>query len=235
MSITNKVYSNFILNALKGLVSDLSSAGSSAENYARVLPNAGKMPLLTADMMVTSVLNAATVRVQAGAAGSRVLISGGGIDIIGKASGLTTRASEGGPVQCWVGADGFIYAGAGKTWLSAAGLAGCGELMRGYNSAKNAVLCQMGVADDGTVTLFANMGDLALNAGAGNGSVRVNGTLAPASGVNTIGSPAAKWSEVHCQTLYQGDSVFANGWRLTESGDGIALLRADGTEAARWR
>lgn len=45
-----------------------------------------------------------------------------GINIYGTASALTTRATKAGTVQCYVGADGYIYAGAGAVFMSAAGL-----------------------------------------------------------------------------------------------------------------
>lgn len=48
--------------------------------------------------------------------------AGVGINIFGKDSALRTRATETGTVQCYVGTDGGIYAGAGAVKLSATGL-----------------------------------------------------------------------------------------------------------------
>jgi hypothetical protein len=45
-----------------------------------------------------------------------------GINIWGTANALTTRATETGTIQCYVGADGKIYAGAGTVALSSAGI-----------------------------------------------------------------------------------------------------------------
>ena len=45
-----------------------------------------------------------------------------GIDIYGGSTAFTTRAYAGGPVQCYVGSDGKIYAGAGAVYLDSGGI-----------------------------------------------------------------------------------------------------------------
>ncbi len=45
-----------------------------------------------------------------------------GINIYGTANALTTRATKTGTIQCYVGADGFLYAGAGRVSLGAGGI-----------------------------------------------------------------------------------------------------------------
>jgi hypothetical protein len=45
-----------------------------------------------------------------------------GINIYGTANALTTRATKTGTIQCYVGADGAIYAGAGAVYMDADGL-----------------------------------------------------------------------------------------------------------------
>lgn len=45
-----------------------------------------------------------------------------GITLYGTNQCLTTRATKAGTVQCYVGSDGYIYAGAGAVWLGADGL-----------------------------------------------------------------------------------------------------------------
>lgn len=47
------------------------------------------------------------------------------------------------------------------------------------------------------------------------------------------GSPTARWANIYCVTLHQGDSVFANGWKITEAeklglGEGLVLVSPDG-------
>lgn len=45
-----------------------------------------------------------------------------GINIWGTANALTTRATEAGTIECYVGADGKIYAGAGAVYMDSSGL-----------------------------------------------------------------------------------------------------------------
>jgi phage minor structural protein len=56
------------------------------------------------------------------AGGGGVKISTTGINIFGLGNALTTRATEAGVIQCYVGADGKFYAGAGKVSMDATGL-----------------------------------------------------------------------------------------------------------------
>ena len=56
------------------------------------------------------------------AGGGGVKISTTGINIFGLGNALTTRATEAGAIQCYVGADGKFYAGAGAIALSSSGI-----------------------------------------------------------------------------------------------------------------
>jgi hypothetical protein len=65
--------------------------------------------------------------------------------------------------------------------------------------------------------------------------------LLPAGGDNTgsVGSPTNRWNLVRAANVVSGDYVFENGWRLTEAeklglGNGIALVRPDGSVAIVW-
>uniref|UniRef100_A0A6M3ILD0 Uncharacterized protein n=1 Tax=viral metagenome TaxID=1070528 RepID=A0A6M3ILD0_9ZZZZ len=55
-------------------------------------------------------------------ASAGVKITSTGINIFGVGNALTTRATETGTIQCYVGSDGKIYAGAGAVYLDAGGL-----------------------------------------------------------------------------------------------------------------
>ncbi len=57
-----------------------------------------------------------------------------GINIYGKDNAFTTRATKTGPIQCYVGADGKIYAGAGAVVLDASGIKVVGESIAFYYS-----------------------------------------------------------------------------------------------------
>jgi phage minor structural protein len=61
------------------------------------------------------------------AGGGGVKISSTGINIFGLGNALTTRATEAGTIQCYVGADGKFYAGAGAVILDSTGMILKGE------------------------------------------------------------------------------------------------------------
>jgi len=61
------------------------------------------------------------------------LTAGTGINIWGRNNALTTRATETGTIQCYVGTDGAIYAGAGAVKLNSSGLFIYGQFLNFYN------------------------------------------------------------------------------------------------------
>ena len=58
--------------------------------------------------------------------------------------------------------------------------------------------------------------------------------LPTADNKGSVGTDTRRWAMVRAVLVVSGDFVFENGWRLTEWGDGIALLRPDGSVAASW-
>ena len=52
-----------------------------------------------------------------------------------------------------------------------------------------------------------------------------------------LGRSSYRYKWLYAVTVYQGDSVFSNDWKLTETEDskGIRLLRPDGSVAQEWR
>lgn len=60
------------------------------------------------------------------------IVAGVGINIWGRNQALTTRATETGTIQCYVGSDGAIYAGGGDVKLSSEGIRIYGENLRFY-------------------------------------------------------------------------------------------------------
>jgi len=67
------------------------------------------------------------------------------------------------------------------------------------------------------------------------GSLVVRGDIMPnADNQGNVGLDDRRWAMVRSVLVVSGDFVFENGWRLTEWGEGIALLRPDGSVAASW-
>ena len=65
-------------------------------------------------------------------------------------------------------------------------------------------------------------------------AVQLDAAVLPSGSVD-IGSSSAKIANLWVTTLHQGDSIFANNWRLTEDGTDIVLRRPNGSVAARWK
>jgi hypothetical protein len=67
------------------------------------------------------------------------------------------------------------------------------------------------------------------------GSAVIRGNIMPNADMQgAIGNTFRRWASVRAFSVYGGDFVFENGWRLTEWGEGIALIRPDGSVAASW-
>lgn len=254
-------YLNIVDNK-KGVLC-LCQKGSTASILPTIIPNQGKMPYLTSDVFQQSSIS--YDQIADGAFFKRLIytdVTAGhikltsytqsegewydhagvdinastGITIYGSNTAFRTRATKNGPDQCYVGSDGKIYAGAGTVILDANGLTINGQKLffqngvgvtAGYVHAIGNVLTMNGIY--GAIQLYA-----------GPGTVEISGQVVPYSSASfstdKLGTAARKWPEVHCTTLYQGDSVFANGWRLTECKDkeGMQLLRPDGSIAQEW-
>jgi len=151
-----------------------------------------------------------------------------GINIYGTNNALTTRATKTGAIQCYVGSDGAIYAGGGAVKLDSDGIL----IDNGVGG--SGILSFKTGAYSGTISLRTG-GNLWLYPTTG---YIVSKTIRPdGSGVHDLGSSSYKWDDVWVVTLHQGDSVFANGWRLTETLDnkGMMLVRPDNSIAKEWR
>ncbi len=95
-----------------------------------------------------------------------------GINIYGKGNALTTRATKTGAIQCYVGSDGKLYAGAGKVELSSTGLSVFGIKLLLYNEATPPV--QVGEIGYNSVTSILGIGSIAgvgLIVGAAGGGI----------------------------------------------------------------
>jgi hypothetical protein len=109
----------------------------------------------------------------------------------------------------------------------------------GATSASNMSLyCDNGTLrldGDTYLNLYCDAGDVNIVA---YGTINTTGTLRPSSdNANNLGGSSYRWKDFYAVTVHEGDTVFANDWRLTESadGNGIRLLRPDGSLAQEWR
>ncbi len=49
-----------------------------------------------------------------------------------------------------------------------------------------------------------------------------------------LGGPNNKWKSIWAKDIYAGDVNFKNDWRFTETDNGVALVRPDGSVAQEW-
>ncbi|MBA7562046.1 hypothetical protein ES708_03695 [subsurface metagenome] len=117
-----------------------------------------------------------------------------GIDIYGKDSALTTRAYAGGPVQCYVGTDGKIYAGAGAVALGSGGVV-----------IKGAKLIFKTAAGASTGYIYKESGyDLVIDPSTFH--VKIYSHLLPYSNeIYSLGLPTKRWSVVFAESLDLSD------------------------------
>jgi len=67
------------------------------------------------------------------------------------------------------------------------------------------------------------------------GTIEVKNHLMPETdNTENMGSPTLRFKSIHGVNIYSGDYCFQNGWKLTEKGDGIALIRPNGSIAKEW-
>ena len=131
-----------------------------------------------------------------------------GINIYGTANALTTRATKTGTIQCYVGADGAIYAGAGAVKLNSTGIVIDGKNLRFYNGATHIGI--MG-KDTNDLSLSAEnwdlwltaTNDIHLTAGTISDSIFLNGLVECYSNVKpytgyagNCGTTTAPWDSV---------------------------------------
>jgi len=165
-----------------------------------------------------------------------------GINIYGTANALTTRATKAGTIQCYVGADGKLYAGGGTVSLDSTGIkiTGAGRLNFLYNGTPWGYISSYA----GSLTIDAQEEELRLSAKKDihlrpdTTIVRSRADIRPYSNNDyDLGTTSYRWKNLWAVTVHQGDTVFSNDWRLTESEDdkGIRLLRPDGSVAQEWR
>ncbi len=142
-------------------------------------------------------------------ASAGVKISPTGINIFGLGNALTTRATEAGTIQCYVGADGKIYAGGGNVWLSATELGVKATALACYDSTPT--LCGWIYGSAGYLCITGNGTGIYMATGSGgvaaSGNLVVAMELLPNSTVaaHDIGASGQYWDNIFCSYLYYKD------------------------------
>jgi len=117
-----------------------------------------------------------------------------GINIYGVANALTTRATKTGTIQCYVGADGKIYAGGGNTYLDADGITILGERLRffygatnvGFIKASTATQLLISTGSQGGIQLIGTGADMLISGGGAYGTSIAGGKSAPSPGPDDL-------------------------------------------------
>ena len=117
-----------------------------------------------------------------------------GINIYGVANALTTRATKTGTIQCYVGADGKIYAGGGNVVLSSDGLDILGERLRffygpynvGFIKASTATQLLISTGSQGGIQLIGTGGDMLISGGGTYGTTICGGKSAPSPAADDL-------------------------------------------------
>lgn len=190
-----KITSNYVgVMTIKTGVLCIAQSGSDASIQSSIFPSYGKQPLITADVIyLTGLLDrlpdgtyakALATQIQAGylKLTSSTVKSGVwyresgvkldadlGITIYGPGTALTTRPSEFGAIQCYVGSDGSIFAGGGTIKLDVSGLTIRGQVLNLQDSG-SVIRGYLYGSTDGHLILQSALGQhiLLQNVGAGD-------------------------------------------------------------------
>ena len=121
-----------------------------------------------------------------------------GINIYGPtANALTTRVTKTGTIQCYVGADGELYAGAGAVKLDSTGLTIYGQLLKFYSGAT-----YVGVAGaQSTTAMWIGAADTGIDLSLLSGNrIWAGRSILPVSAYD-LGSVSYKWSILYATTV----------------------------------
>lgn len=135
-----------------------------------------------------------------------------GITVYGTAAAFRTRATKDGTDQCYVGADGFIYAGAGAIWLSATGMTIKGDESGGAfftmidhaDAVRGYVLHR---DSDDVFAILAVGADLFLGAGTGKDIVLGDSLIPSVSLTPDLGSAAKLFEYGYIDKLHVPTSI----------------------------
>ena len=137
--------------------------------------------------------------------------SSAGINIFGLANALTTRATEAGTIQCYVGADGKIYAGAGNVSLDVNGIVLNGVdttlLEFSHSGANPCFIYEV----DGNLTLLST-----------NPVKCWEDFLPYTTNTYDLGSSSLRWADLHINNIFfdEGAQIYQVGGDLVLYTDG---------------
>jgi len=164
--------------------------------------------------------NTLTINGLISAGDGHVIIGPSGINIWGMNNALTTRATVGGAIQCYVGADGCIYAGAGNIKLNSGGLGAYGgSTLRIYTSASVYRGC-IG-AEGADFAIVGIGGNIALEA-AVDIVLSPSGDVHPLGTTKYLGNSSNYWGRVYANTYYGKNATIQS----FQNHDDIALIKA---------
>jgi len=152
-----------------------------------------------------------------------------GINIYGSNYALTTRATKTGTIQCFVGSDGKLYAGAGAVYLDGSGLTIKGQFL----ALKNVSGVTRGYLHGGTswLTLASSSGDLRLQASGGDVILYGNSFL-PLASTNYIGGPGNRFGRIYgAPILSTGEDAVEGAFKAAGGGSGYVYTYSNGA----WR
>ena len=128
-----------------------------------------------------------------------------GINIYGTANALTTRATKTGTIQCYVGADGALYAGAGAVLLDVNGIKVTGEFLRFYEGATERGRVAAGASDFNLAAVGAGIPIVVTGA-----NLICDVATAVYPNVTTavdLGTTTKYWKDVYCVNLIRTNSI----------------------------
>ncbi len=128
-----------------------------------------------------------------------------GINIYGSSSAFTTRATKAGTIQCYVGSDGKIYAGAGIVSLGSAGITVKGQSCI-FNQSDGTYRGRIhGIADTFSI-LAAPSTSLFLYSGV---SILTQGNIIPNTGSTwDIGASGTRYDNVHTNHIWVNNHIY---------------------------
>ena len=127
-----------------------------------------------------------------------------GINIYGVANALTTRATKTGAIQCYVGADGKIYAGAGSVYLDSMGITILGERLRFFYGATNVGFIKASTStalliSAGSIRKVQIIGGLGIEL---LDDTKVGGDMLPLGDGRKLGGDDATWEDGWIDCVY---------------------------------